>query len=639
MRHLLQLCTTNKPWLASTLALLLSAMLPAIAEENPSTAAPETSSKSGINWNEARRFWSFQKPARHATPRVSQSAWPQQPIDYFVLAGMDAAGLAPSPEADKTTLIRRVTFTLTGLPPTPSEVEDFLADNGAGAYERLVDRLLSTSAFGERMASLWLNLARYAEDQAHQVGDDTKQFYPNAFLYRQWVIDAFNADLPYDRFIRLQLAADLVAPGDTNQLPAVGFIGLGPKYYNRGKLEVMADEWEDRVDTVSRTFQGLTVACARCHDHKFDPIEMEDYYALAGIFASTRMVNRPFVEPKPEPQPEPEKAETDKKTKKDKEPDNRLAMHVVEEGEAKNLHVFLRGNVENEGPEAPRRFLRILCGDTPAPYAQGSGRRELAEAIASPDNPLTARVMVNRLWQATFGSGLVLTPSNFGHMGEKPSHPELLDDLAVRFMAGGWSMKRLMREFVVSSTFRQSSLARAEQQTKDPANRWLSRMNRWRLPAEMWRDAVLFVSGELMPEGGASRELDDPSNRRRTVYGRISRLKLNDFLMQFDYPDANVHSADRSSTVTPLQKLFVLNSPFMVHQSQALAERIGSGTDQQSETARVQHIYQLLYARPPTEEESRLGLKFLNQSAGGDFPAWAQYAQALLAGNEMIYID
>src|ERR1051325_5356533 len=236
-----------------------------------------------IDWAKEREFWAFRAPVTQSRPAVKNRHWASQPLDYFILVRLERKNLSPSAEAEKRTLIRRVTFDLTGLPPTPEEVEAFLKDHRAGAYDRLVERLLASPRFGERMASMWLPLARYAEDQAHQVGSDTKFFYPNAWKYRDWVIGAFNRDLPYDQFIRLQLAADMLSQKQTDELAALGLIGLGPKYYNRNRLDVMADEWEDRVDTVSRTLLGLRVACARCHDHNFEPISREDYYALAGV--------------------------------------------------------------------------------------------------------------------------------------------------------------------------------------------------------------------------------------------------------------------------------------------------------------------------------------------------------------------
>lgn len=588
----------------------------------------------GIDWNKAQEFWAFQAPRAQATPAVTNRRWARQRVDYFVLSGLESRRLAPSPEADKAVLLRRVTFDLTGLPPTPGELRDFLADSRPGAYERVVERLLAAPAFGERMASLWMNVARYAEDQAHQVGDDVKSFYPNAWRYREWVIDAFNRDLPYDAFIRLQLAADKGSTRGTNDLAALGFIGLGPKYYNRDRLDVMADEWEDRVDTVSRAFLGLTIACARCHDHKYDPVTTQDYYAMAGIFASTRLVNKTLDGKTIEPP----KKQDDGAAKKEAPKPAPAALHVVDDDTVRDLNVFVRGNVDRKGPVVERRFLRILCKGEPRAFTSGSGREELAEAIASRDNPLTARVMVNRVWALCFGHGLVGTPSNFGSQGQRPTHPELLDDLAVRFMENRWSLKKLVEELVLSATYRQQSHLDARTQLSDPDNQWLSRMNRRRLPIEMWRDSVLAVSGDLQGGGGPSLELDDPQNRQRTVYARISRLKLNDLLMQFDYPDANVHAEKRSVTTTASQKLFLLNSPFMLGEAHALAGRLTAGP-KASNRSRIESAYRLLYGRAPGSVEMQLGLAFLARPNTAGLSQWDQYAQTLLAANEMMYVD
>ena len=584
----------------------------------------QTEIVSGIDWSKERDFWSFRPPTARARPVVTNKQWPSQPLDYFVLARLEQTNLSPSPEADRRTLVRRVTFDLTGLPPTPEEVQAFLKDRRPDAFARLAERLLASPRFGERLASLWLPLARYAEDQAHQVGSDTTMFYPQAYRYREWVINAFNRDLPYDQFIRLQLAADKI-DGDSKNFVALGFLGLGPKYYNRNRVDVQADEWEDRVDTVSRSMLGLTVACARCHDHKFDPITTADYYAMAGVFASTKWVNKT-----------PDGKIVDGKVSADKMPLD--TFHVVEDGDAQNLNVFIRGNVERKGPVVERRFLPLLSKGEPEPFKDGSGRRELAEALASRSNPLTARVMVNRIWGLFFGRPLVRTPSNFGHSGMLPTHPELLDDLAVRFMENGWSIKTLVREIVLSSTYRQSSRAASKQEPADPGNELLGRMNLRRLSIEQWRDAVLFVSGELACEGGQSLELDDPANHRRTLYARISRLKLNDLLMQFDYPDANVHAEKRSVTTTASQKLFMLNSPFMLSQARALAARLNANLAESDKT-RVRRAYGLLFGRVPEVRELKLALEFLRKPGTPEMTRWEQYAQLLLASNEMLYVD
>src|SRR5437899_2329443 len=311
-----------------------------------------------IDFQAAKQFWAFQPPRRHPVPVVHNGEWPKQPIDHFILARLEQAGLSASPPADRRTWIRRVSFDLIGLPPSPDEVEAFVDDRSPDAVEKVVERLLASPHYGERWARIWLDVARYAEDQAHIVGNDQSLCYPNAYLYRDWVIGALNADMPYPRFIQLQLAADLIEPGDVKNWPALGFLGLGPKYYSRNSLAVMADEWEDRVDVVGRGLLGLTVACARCHDHKYDPIPTEDYYSLAGIFASTRMFNRPLDE-KCE-----KKSDGEAKQPKD-------AVHVVCEGKPTDLTVFVRGDVTVKGPTAPRHFLRVLCSGNPQPVQQG----------------------------------------------------------------------------------------------------------------------------------------------------------------------------------------------------------------------------------------------------------------------------
>src|SRR4051794_32475459 len=388
----------TSPRLFSVVALAL-----AVAAGAALAARPGSAAEAKIDWNEARQHWAFRPVQKPPVPAVHNAAWVRTRIDAFIRAALEKKGLSPSPEADPRTLIRRVTLDLTGLPPAPEEVEAFMRDCSNSdsisiskvfrgrdrvrvrveprAYERLVDRLLASPRFGERMASMWLPLARYAEDQAHQVGADTKFFYPNAYLYRQWVIDAFNRDLPYQDFVKMQIAADKYAEPTPENLAALGFIGLGPKYYNRDRLEVQADEWEDRVDTVTRTFLGLTVACARCHDHKFDPITREDYYGLAGIFASSKMVNR-------KPDGAEDKPEKNKPMSDD-------TVHMVQDENPHDLTVFIRGNVNRPGPKAPRGFIKILSKEE-KPIGDGSGRKELADAIADWKNPLTARVIVNR---------------------------------------------------------------------------------------------------------------------------------------------------------------------------------------------------------------------------------------------------
>ena len=585
------------------------------------------SSGKTIDIAKAKHFWSFQRPKRYEPPETRDLKWARNAIDAFILAKLEAAVLQPAPAADPRTLIRRLYFDLIGLPPSVEDVDEFVRDYGAkpqAAFEKVVDKLLASPQYGERWARAWLDVARYAEDQAHIVGSNVSLTYPNAYLYRDWVIKSFNDDMPYDRFVKLQLAADLIAEKEPAHLPALGFIGLGAKYYDRGKLTVMADEWEDRVDIVGRGLLGLTVACARCHDHKFDPIPTADYYGLAGIFASTSMFNKPMD------------AKVEKNGENAKSPKD--AMHIIKDNTPTDLNVFIRGVVENKGPIAIRHFLSVLCNGEPKAFDKGSGRQELAEAIADPKNPLTARVIVNRVWAVHFGKGLVGTTSNFGALGDRPSHPELLDDLAVRFMEHGWSLKWLHKEMILSATYRQSSQIDAKKTIADAENKLLSRMPRSRLTVEMWRDSILSATGKLDHSvGGKSIDPLDPKQTRRTIYSSVSRLELNRLLALFDFPDPNIHASRRAETTTPLQRLFVLNSPFMVEQASNFFDRLQMETSE-DDRKRIERAYLLLYARPASDQEIEIGLKFLMKD-GDKIANWKQYAHALLAANEMMFLD
>ncbi|OUT54353.1 MAG: hypothetical protein CBB71_22640 [Rhodopirellula sp. TMED11] len=586
----------------------------ALVPEDTDGAASEAT----IDWDQARSFWAFQPPQRQSTPPIEDPdlrTWPSNSIDGFILAKLSEHQLTPSAAADRRTWLRRVSFDLIGLPPTDNDVTRFIDDTSPDAKQRAVDRLLASPQHAERWARLWLDVARYAEDQAHIVGNNDSLTYPNAYLYRDWVINALASDLPYDEFVRLQLAADLMDPDNQDQHPALGFIGLGPKYYRRGDPEVMAEEWEDRIDTVSRGLLGLTVACARCHDHKFDPIPTEDYYALAGVFASTDMFNRPL----------------DKDSKSKKPADS---LHVVREGKAKDLNVMIRGDVNRKGDIVPRGFLTVLGEQQRREFTHGSGRQELADAIVSQDNPLTARVIVNRVWHQLMGRPLVQTPSNFGALGSPPSHPRLLDDLARRFMDHGWSLKWLQREIVLSSTYGQGSAVDQANLQRDPDNQWLWRMSRRRLSIEAYRDAILSSSGQLQATigGGSIDPLDSEANKR-TIYAKISRLDLNPMLARFDFPDPNAHSAIRHQTNTPLQKLFLLNSEFLVSQSKQLADRVIASSDDDEQ--RIEFLYRQLFTRLPASQEREIAQQYLQASDNN----WQAFAQVLLISNEMFIID
>ena len=587
-------------------------------------SAPALAHKPEIDWKSATTFWSFQQPKRHELPSLETNQWIQRPIDTFILAKLESEKLYPNEAADRRTLLRRASIDLIGLPPSEQEVQSFLQDESPTAFRDRVEQLLASARFGERWARLWLDVARYAEDQAHIVGDDKSLFFPNAYLYRNWVVNAFNRDLPYDEFIRLQLAADLMSPANRENWVALGFIGLGPKYYRRNAPDVMAEEWEDRVDTVTRGLLGVTIACARCHDHKYDPFPTEDYYALAGVFAGTEMINMPLDE--------------SVEAKDGHAKDTNKSMHVIRDQKPRDIKVMIRGNVENEGELVERGFPRVLTGGEKITFKNGSGRLELADAIASPNNPLTARVIVNRVWGQYFGKPLVGTPSNFGKLGERPSHPELLDDLAVRFMQNGWSLKWLHREIVMSATYQQSSTIDHEKQESDPSNQWLWRANRRRLSVEAWRDSLLVASGAIdYSFAKGSIQASKATEVRRTLYSAISRFQLDPLLVLFDFPDPNTHSERRSLTTTPLQKLFAMNSDFMIVQAEQLVDRLMK-LDVSKNEDRIRSAYASIYSRNPDREELLLGMDFLNDGSDGK-RQWTKYVQALLASNELLIID
>ena len=622
---------------------------------------------------EDREFWSLKPVVRPPLPLQSNVQRPKSkvesnqpgtrnpepgtsaasPIDTFVISELAAKGLHQSPPADKRTLLRRIAFDLTGLPPTPDDIATFVADESPDAYERIVDRLLASPRYGERWARHWLDVARYGEDQAHTF---QSRKYPEGYRYRDWLIGSFNRDLPYDEFVRQQIAADLIDGDDKlERLPALGFFACGPVYY--GDRDGM-DQIADRIDTLSRGFLGLTVACARCHDHKYDPISTVDYYALAGVFASTEYYETPLVSA--EEVAAAEKALTEKE-KKDKVRPKYPFVHALKDGEPKAVRVHIRGNAENLGEEAPRRFMEVLCTSEPVPFQQGSGRLELAAAIANADNPLTGRVIVNRLWQQHFGRGIVRTASNFGVLGERPTHAELLDWLAAELVSSGWSLKHMQRRIVSSATYRQASQVQSPKSkvqsrdksdfglwtldiglavSVDPDNKMLWSFPRRRLEVEAWRDAMLAVTGRLDGAiGGPSLDLASEENRRRTLYGAISRHELNDLLRLFDFPDPNVTAEQRPTTTVPLQQLFVLNSEFLIANAKALAARL-AGLDAADDAARVRQAFEIVYGRPASEREVELSVSYVRSGGSEEgLSRWERFCQTLLAANEFLYVD
>ena len=636
--------------------------------------------KKGIDLAKGREFWSFQQPKEHAPPKIAKPVAPiRSDIDAFIQAKWQEMNLTPAPMADKRTLIRRATFDLTGLPPTPEAVDAFVKDASPDAFLKLVNNLLASPQYGERYARMWLDVARYAEDQAHTFATKPKK---NAYRYRDWVIDAFNADMPFDKFALLQIAGDLVPEkgGEAfTRLGGMGFLGLGAEYYkNTAKEQAIADELDDRVDTLTRGFLGLTVSCARCHDHKFDPIPQQDYYSIAGIFFGSNLTESFLAPPaevkayndavakakamedklkkmqaeatkkdpkKPDVKPEPNpellatiktlKAEFDALTKE--MPKAPPSVHILSGG-GSGMKMYIRGNPYNPGPPVAKGFLQVVATNSTAP--KDYSRLDLAKAIASPENPLTARVIVNRVWQSHFGRGLVNTPSNFGHLGDRPTHPELLDTLAAKFMKNGWSLKWLHREILNTTTYQLASGTNPQGMANDPANMYLWRADRRRLDVESWRDSLLSVAGNLDPQmGGPTFDLKDSSVRRRTVYAKISRHELDGLLRLFDFPDANVTADKRTETTVPQQQLFALNSQFMANQAKAFAERISKGAP--TEEGRVEFAYRVAFDRAPSKREKELGLAFLKVPQGKEekLTRWQQYAQVILASNEMMYVD
>jgi hypothetical protein len=783
----------------------------------PDPRAPQTGvAKVETIRDKARSHWAFQPIREPKVPAVNNKRFVRTPVDNFILARLEAAKLSPSPMADKRTLIRRATFDLIGLPPTPGEVEAFEADKSPEAFAKVVDRLLASPRYGERWGRHWLDVARYADTKGYVFEED--RHYPYAYTYRDYVIRAFNEDLPYDQFIKQQIAADLLPDtGDRRSLAALGYLTLGRRFVNN-----IHDIIDDRIDVVCRGMMGLTVACARCHDHKFDPIPSRDYYSLYGVFASSmepdqepllgieapqkareeylaehkkRVVERDefrqeseramsaqlrsqsgdyllaaYEAQRPAGKPDADAVahahkldpdmlrrwmsgldrwrktqqaifapwfafaalagndftnraralaarfsanqdaalpvnplvakafagepptsmkdvaerygkvftEIEKSWQEDLTAANwpavtvlpeapqeavrqilyaadapaslpraefdrlydvptgqklrRLqrqieeldasspgapprAMALVDRPDPHDTHIFIRGNSDNQGPEAPREFLEVLSGPDRKPFQKGSGRLELAQAVASRNNPLTARVLVNRVWLHHFGSALVATPSDFGLRSEPPTHPELLDYLAARFMDGGWSIKDLHRLIMLSGAYQQGSENNDACAKVDPNNLLLWRMKRQRLDFEAMRDTLLAVSGKLdLTPGGHAVDITAPDSTRRTVYGFVDRQNLPDLFRAFDFASPDTSSPRRFYTTVPQQALFFMNSPFVVQQAKSLVDRPdfnSAFTDQ----LRLGLLYQLAFQRDPSREEIEWAGQFVHTPA------------------------
>jgi hypothetical protein len=664
-----------------------------------------------IDIEKGRRFWSFVPPKKAPVPAVKDAAWPRSDSDRFLLARLEAKGLKPVADADPRTLIRRLYFDLIGLPPVPEDVEAFVNDHAArpqAALGTVVDRLLASPQFGERWGRHWLDVARFAESSGRSVNFA----YPHAWRYRDYVIGAFNADKPYDQFIREQLSGDLLPVRDDTHkaelMVATGFLAIGPKTHDqRNRRQFLMDVADEQIDATFQAFQGLTVACARCHDHKFDPIPQKDYYAVAGIFLSTEPCYgtiRVFQNIHPSPQltlPKDAKVtipleplSADRRTAVEKQiADTRkqmsqitgqnafirriflgsrvstlqsqlglyesdgtpkaLAMGVREGRMPSNSRLYVRGELSQPGETVRRGFPQVLATKQPQ-ISSGSGRRELADWIASRDNPLTARVMANRVWLHLMGRGLVPTPDNFGASGQPPSHPELLDHLAITFADNGWSVKKLIRTIVLSRAYQLSAQFDDKNFEADPDNVLVWRMPKRRLEAEALRDTMLALGGrlDLTPPKGSSVQRGgegnlsfrgfrggrgvDPvaSDTHRTVYLSIVRDGVPEMLTLFDFPDPSLIVGERATTTVPAQALFMMNNPFVISRAEEMADRIIA--HEGDDAAKVTRAFYMCYSRPPSQTELETGQRFLEEYGRTRTrrSTWAALCQALFASAE-----
>ncbi len=628
--------------------------------------------------SEGRSFWSFQIPELPAVPAVKRSEWAWSEVDRFILAALEANGIEPVSDSDPRARVRRVSFDLVGLPPDPRVVERYAADPSPEAFAKIVDDLLSSPRFGERWGRHWLDVARYAES----TGKERNYAFPEAWRYRDWVIEAVNADLPYGEFIRRQVAGDLlpakdVAERDRNVV-ATGFLAVGPKGLNeRRREQFLMDLVDEQIDVTTRAVMGVSVACARCHDHKFDPISQRDYYAMAGIFRSTqtlygtatnqgnrqpssllalgRMPESPTV-PRTIPEARGEsRGESGKLGPKSaRQAARRAAMNrnrpepepplppmpaegspramAVRDGRPMQCAVLIHGEISQRGDTVPRGFVEVLnTVPPPAIPARDSGRLQLAQWLIRPENPLTARVQVNRVWLHLFGRGLVRTADEFGAQGERPTHPELLDHLAVRFQQDGGSLKKLLRELVLSRTYQLSSATSKGGMGLDPDNTLLWRSSPRRLDAEALRDAMLAVAGVLdtVPPGGSPvsgfgdgpvrRGMDSraemPVARKRSVYLPVVRGFVPESMDLFDFAEPSLVVADRDTTNVPAQALYLMNNEGILQVSRAFALRL-LAEGGLAPRERIERAYRLAFGRPPTPREVMRAGEFLRTELG-----------------------
>ena len=656
----------------------------------------------GMTVAEGRAFWSLESLADPRPPQPADDSSSLSPIDRFILGRLDAAGLRPQPEAAADILARRITEDLTGLPPTPEETDAFVAMHAQdpdAAVAALVDRLLADPAFGERFGRHWLDLARYAESS----GGGRTLLFKDAWRYRDWVIAAFNADMPFERFVAAQLAGDLLAPpgaeapaDEAANLVASGFLVLGPtNYEEQDKAQLRFDIIDEQIETIGRTFLGLSIGCARCHDHPFDPLSQADYHALAGIFASTRTllnesdnVARWIARPLPEaaliasrraeidagivaleaerdglkkrvtssstdgadPLPRLKEIESEITRLVGELPPRPTAMAVEERPDAADTWIRVRGVEKRRGLAVPRGVPEVFAADLAIP-ADTSGRRELAAWIGREDNPLARRVIVNRIWGWLLGRGIVATVDNFGATGDRPSHPELLDWLSRRFIAGGSRLKPLVREIVLSRTYRQASAAPID---ADPDNRLLSRVPRRRLDAEQIRDALLAASGWIdrtvggpSIRGAMETDANDTASQtieygyvfddvRRSVYTPAFRNRRPELFEVFDFADINSSAGSRPSSTVASQALVLANHPFVVDACRGVAARVLA--EAATEEARLERAFRLLLGRRPAAAELGAARDFLTRT-GGDAESWAVLCQSIVGTPDFRFLD
>jgi len=679
--------------------------------------------KHGMDLMEGRKFWSFQPLAKPVPPTVKKTAWVQSPIDAFILAKLEEKRLKPAAPADKRALLRRATFDLTGLPPKPAEIEAFLKDKSPDAFAKVVERLLASPQYGERWGRHWLDVARYADSN----GLDENVAFGNAWRYRDYVINAFNRDKPYDQFVMEQLAGDLLPKTDEmavmhERLTALGFLSMGPKLLAEAdKVKLEMDMIDEQIETMGRTFLGSTLGCARCHDHKFDPVTTEDYYALAAIFKSTHTMDdwktlakwhEPVVAlpedyrakeayeqkiaahklsitnfitvankellvtlktntlPKAPEKMYPTntvaeltKLRADLKRLEEDMPELPSTMGVMDGTNiVKTLPVHIRGSHLALGKPVPRGVPQVMTISTRPQFSERqSGRLELARWLTDPEHPLTARVMVNRIWRWHFGQGLVTSTDNFGVLGDRPSHPELLDWLARRFIAEGWSVKAMHRLVMLSSTYQMEANALQGNSHADAENRLLAHFPLRRLEAEEIRDALLAMAGSLdLTMGGktiplknrefvfnhTSKDATTYDSPRRAVYLPIIRNHLYDLFEQFDYPDPAVPNGNRSATVVAPQALLMMNSELVSKAATQFAEQLLADQGA-SEARRLDAAYVKAYGRLPSAAERKRAERFLSgllgetgkDKAAARRAAWTALCQTLLAANEFIYLN